>query len=446
MKKSLFVICIILSAFLYCTPVFSQVIDEVVATVGSKIVLKSDIETQYVQYRMQGSIGNASSMRCQFLENLLFDKLMLTQAELDSIQVTESQIEGTMNQRMRYYIQQFGSQEKLEEFYQKSLIEIKDELHDLIRDQLMIDQVHSKITADAKVTPTEVKTFFNRLPQDSIPFVETEYEIGQIVKQPPISDEALNEAKDKINTLRKRILNGEKFSTLAILYSEDPGSAKQGGELGSFGRGEMYPEFEAAAFSLKPNEVSNVIKTPAGFHIIQLIDRKGDYINARHILIQPKVSPYDLASANTYLDSIAKLIRANTITFEKAAQKYSDDPSKMNGGMMVNNATGNTRFEASQLDAKMFFVIDKLKIGEISNPVAMVSDDGKQAYRILYLKIRTTPHKANLKDDYTRFQQWALDGKKQEMISGWIKDKTQKTYISINEDYRDCNFTYRWTN
>lgn len=444
MKKFLGVLLIM--NFVWCSSVHAQgqVIDEVAAVVGSRIVLKSDIENQYIQYRMQGNLGSAESVRCQFLEGLLFDKLMLNQAELDSIQVTETQIEGTMNQRMRYYIQQFGSQEKLEEFYQKSMLEIKDELHDLIKDQLMIDQIHSKIIADAKVTPSEIKAFYNRSPEDSIPLIETEYEIGQIVKQPPVSEEALNEAKDKINTLRQRILKGEKFSTLAILYSEDPGSAKQGGELGTFGRGDMYPEFEAAAFSLKPNEVSEVIKSPAGFHIIQLIERKGDYVNARHILVQPKVSPIDLGKASSILDSVANLIRHDSITFEKAARKFSDDPSKMNGGMMVNSTTGATRFEAKQLDAKLFFVIDKLKVGEISNPVPMISDDGKQAYRLLYLKTRTIPHKANLKDDYDRFQQWTLNEKQQQAVNNWIKTKAEKTFINISEEYRDCVFTNKW--
>ena len=422
-----------------------QVVDEIVAVVGNKTILKSDIEGQYVQYKMQGNIGNASAMKCQFLENILFEKLLLTQAEIDSVQVTDNQVESSMNQRFRYYISQFGSQQKLEEFYQKPVIEIKEEIRSLVKDQLMAEQVQSKITENIKITPSEIKTFFNNMPDDSIPLVETEYEIGQIIKQPPVSDEALNDAKEKLKNLRQRIVKGENFATLAILYSEDPGSAKKGGELGMFGRGEMYPEFEAVAFSLKPNQVSDIIKTKAGFHILQLIERKGDYVNVRHILVQPKVSPYDLAKASTYLDSIAEVIHHDSIPFEKAALKYSDDPGKINGALMVNPQTNTSHFEAKQLDPKVFFVVDKMNVGDISKAVPMETEEGKQAFRLLYLKTRTKPHKANLKDDYSQIQNWALDEKKAKAVNDWIKSKTDKTYISIIDEYKNCNFQHKWT-
>jgi len=444
MKKIILVVFSIVLSSVTLVKAQEQVVDEVVAVVGSKIILKSDIEGQYVQYKMQGNIGNASAMKCQFLENILFEKLLLTQAEIDSIQVTDNQVESSMNQRFRYYISQFGSQQKLEEFYQKPILEIKEEIRSLVKDQLMAEQVQSKITENIKITPSEIKAFYNRMPDDSIPFIDTEYEIGQIVKQPPVSAEALSEAKEKLTNLRQRIIKGESFSTLAILYSEDPGSAKKGGELGMFSRGEMYPEFEAVAFGLKPNQVSDIIKTKAGLHILQLIERKGDYVNVRHILIQPKVSPFDLAKASAYLDSIAGVIKRDSISFEKAALKYSDDPGKINGALMVNPQTNTSRFEAKQLDPKVFFVVDKMKVGEISKAVPMTTEEGKQAFQLLYLKVRTDPHKANLKDDYNKIQNWALEEKKGKAIDDWIKSKTDKTYISIIDEFKNCNFQHKW--
>ena len=444
MKKIILVVFSIVLSSVTLVKAQEQVVDEVVAVVGSKIILKSDIEGQYVQYKMQGNIGNASAMKCQFLESILFEKLLLTQAELDSVQVTDNQVESSMNQRFRYYISQFGSQQKLEEFYQKPILEIKEEIRSLVKDQLMAEQVQSKITENIKITPSEIKAFYNRMPDDSIPFIDTEYEIGQIVKQPPVSAEALSEAKEKLTNLRQRIIKGESFSTLAILYSEDPGSAKKGGELGMFSRGEMYPEFEAVAFGLKPNQVSDIIKTKAGLHILQLIERKGDYVNVRHILIQPKVSPFDLAKASAYLDSIAGVIKRDSISFEKAALKYSDDPGKINGALMVNPQTNTSRFEAKQLDPKVFFVVDKMKVGEISKAVPMTTEEGKQAFQLLYLKVRTDPHKANLKDDYNKIQNWALEEKKGKAIDDWIKSKTDKTYISIIDEFKNCNFQHKW--
>ncbi len=444
MKKIILVVFSIVLSSVTLVKAQEQVVDEVVAVVGSKIILKSDIEGQYVQYKMQGNIGNASAMKCQFLESILFEKLLLTQAELDSVQVTDNQVESSMNQRFRYYISQFGSQQKLEEFYQKPILEIKEEIRSLVKDQLMAEQVQSKITENIKITPSEIKAFYNRMPDDSIPFIDTEYEIGQIVKQPPVSAEALSEAKEKLTNLRQRIVKGESFSTLAILYSEDPGSAKKGGELGMFSRGEMYPEFEAVAFGLKPNQVSDIIKTKAGLHTLQLIERKGDYVNVRHILIQPKVSPFDLAKASAYLDSIAGVIKHDSISFEKAALKYSDDPGKINGALMVNPQTNTSRFEAKQLDPKVFFVVDKMKVGEISKAVPMTTEEGKQAFQLLYLKVRTDPHKANLKDDYNKIQNWALEEKKGKAIDDWITSKTDKTYISIIDEFKNCNFQHKW--
>jgi peptidyl-prolyl cis-trans isomerase SurA len=278
--------------------------------------------------------------------------------------------------------------------------------------------------------------------------INAEFEIGVIIKQPLIGLEEKQIVINKLKGFKDRIAKGDEFATLAVLYSEDPGSAKQGGELGMFKRGDMRPEFEAASFKLKTaGEVSDIVETEDGFHIIQLIERRGEYINVRHILLQPQVSIANLNKAKVTLDSVALLITTKKLKFEDAVIRYSDDPSKNNGGLLVNNASGTTRFEASQLsqlDPKVFFIVDKLKIGEISAPVLMKTERGKQEYRIYYLKDRTNPHRANIENDYARIQQMALDKKKDKVINNWVIQKMPGTYIRISDQYVNCEFTRKW--
>lgn len=447
MHKIKFLISVVL-IFLF-SGIYAQqkgkIIDQVVGIVGANIILQSEIEAQYAQYLMQeGYKGSSESIKCSIFENMMYQKLLLNQAELDSVEVSNAQVEAEMDRRLRHYISLFGSAEKFEEFYQKSILEFKDELSDQVRELMMVETVQQTITQDVTITPSEVKSFFKDVPTDSIPLINSEVQIAQIVKLPPVNREEIERVKNKMQELRYRIINGESFATLAILYSEDPGSAKNGGELGLFGRGEMYPAFEAAAFNVKEGEVSEIIETEAGFHIIQLIERRGDYINVRHILLRPKVSPMDLAKAKKQLDSIALLIENKEYTFEEAVVKFSEDPSKNNGGVLMNPMTGSSYFESDQLDPKVYFVIDKLEVGDLSNPVQFQTEEAKDAYRILYLKSRTEPHKANLKQDYDRIQEWALGQKKQDVITEWIANKAADTFIKINDSYKNCEFTNSW--
>ena len=409
-------------------------------------VLQSDIENQYLQMQMQGKMKSESTVKCQILESLLFQKLMLNQAEIDSIKVTDDQVETELDRKLRYYIQQFGSEEKFVEFYKKPIIEFKEDFREIIRDQKKIEQVQYNITKDVKITPSEVKSFYSNMPSDSIPLINSEVEIGQIVKNPPVSLEEKIRVKEKLYLLRERILKGEDFSTLAVLYSEDPGSAKKGGELGLVGRGELYPEFEAVAFNLKKGVVSEILETKAGFHIIQLIERKGDYVNVRHILLQPKVSPEDLVKAKQILDKVSALLKKDSISFEKAALEYSDDPTRANGGLIVNQNSGTTRFAMDEVDPAISFALDKMNVGDISQPLVMRTDEGKQAYRIVYLKNRTTPHRASLKSDYDKIQQWATQEKNGEIIRKWIAGKVNKTYINIIPEFQNCPFENKWIN
>lgn len=423
-----------------------KTIDEIVALVGSHPVYWSDVEAQFAQARAQGVTGDPFTLRCQIFENLVFQKLLVYQAETDSLVVTDEQVNSELDRRLRYYIQQFGSQQKLEEFYDKSIEEFKNELREPLKLELLSQQAQAKIVDNVKITPNETKDYFNGLKQDSIPLIPTEYEIGQIVKNPVVGPDQLKEAREKLAALRARIQKGEKFATLAVLYSEDPGSASKGGELGLFSRGSMAPEFEAAAFNLKnKNDISEIIKTKFGYHLLQLIERKGDFVNVRHILIIPKVSPDDLVVAAAKLDSVADKIRNDSLTFEKAALMYSDDPGKVNGGLIQSQSSGNTRLAADELDPKVFFIIDKMNPGEVSNSVPYTTEDGTQAYRVLYLKLRTEPHKANMKDDYNKIQQWALDDKKQKVISKWVETKSKTAYIRLGDRFRNCDFKNKWT-
>jgi len=422
-----------------------SVIDGVVAVVGANIILKSDIESQYFQIRSQGIIqGTASGMKCKIIEDMIIQKLILHQSTVDSVTVTDAQVESEMDRRMRYFIAQAGSPERLEEHFQKTLVEIKAELRDMVREQLLVKMENDNIIKDVSITPSEVKSFFKKLPKDSIPEINSEMEIGIIVKIPAIGEEEKQEVKNKLKSFKDRIAKGDDFSTLAVMYSEDPGSSKQGGELGMFKRGEMRPEFEAAAFKLKPSEVSDIVETEDGLHLIQMIERRGEYVNVRHILLQPQVSLFNLNKAKQSLDSIADLIDSKQITFEQAVLKYSDDPGKINGGLMINAMVGGTRFEAGQLDPKVAFIIDKLKVGEISAPVLTKTDRGKQEYRLYYLKLRTKPHKANLDEDYARMQQLALEKKQTQVMDDWIAKKAESSYINIMNEYRNCPFKRKW--
>lgn len=432
-----------------------QVIDKVVAVVGKNIILQSDIENQYLQYRLNGMTGSAQAMRCQILEDLLLQKLMLNQAEMDSITVTDDRVEASMNQKLRYFITRMGSQEKLEAYFGKTITEIKDELRQAEKDRMLQEQVQASIMDNVVVTPKEVRTFFKDIPTDSIPMVDAAYEIVQIVKRPPVSIDEKLQVKDRLYQIRKRILDGESsFSTMAVLYSEDPGSARQGGELGFAGRGVYATEFENVAFNLRDGEISDVVETEFGFHIIQLIERKGETINCRHILLTAKVPVESLEKAQLQLDSVAGLIRNGDMTFEDACKKYSDDDTKNNGGYMTNPMTGANTISLSELqelegEANEFknlsFVISRLSVGQVSDPVPMTTDENKDAFRLVMVKKKIEAHRANIKDDYSLIQGWALNMKKRDALSRWITDKAAKAYLRLDDNFCKCNFFYDWS-
>lgn len=419
------------------------VIDEVVAVVGANTILLSDIEGLYIQELMQGSLKGFET-KCNILEELLFQKLLLNQAELDSVDITDKQVDGELDRRMRLFISQAGSKEKLEEYFGKSILEMKEDLRDNIKQNMKIQTVQQKITENVKVTPSDVSEFYKSVPSDSMLLIGAEYEVAQIVIKPAVNEAEIAILTDKLNKLKDRIKKGDDFAVLANLYSEDEKTNKKGGETGFVGRGELEPEVEAVAFGLKKNDISEIIKTQKGYFIIQMIERRGEFVNIRKIMMMAKPSITEMAKTKTLLDKIRNDIMLDSTTFEKAAKKYSDDPSKNNGGVILNPYTGTAKFEASEIDPDLFFIVDKMKIGEITSSLPMKTEDGSPAYRIIYLKSRTTPHKANLKDDYPRIQSLTLQFKQKSEINKWIKKKSANTYIRINDSFKKCNLKFDW--
>ena len=456
MKRNL----VIIALMLIVLPTFSQyrqpqVIDKVVAVVGKNIILQSDIENQYIQYRLQGMAeGTGQEVRGRILEDLLLQKLMLNQAEMDSITVTDEQVEAELNRRIQWFVSRVGSQEKLEAQFGKSMSEIKDEVRQASKDQMLQEEVQRKIMENIVVTPKEVKEFFHDIPKDSLPTISPDYEIVQIVKRPPVSIDEKLQVKDRLYQIRRRILDGESsFATMAVLYSEDPGSARQGGELGFAGRGVYATAFENTAFNLRDGEISDVIETEFGFHIIQLIERRGETINCRHILLTAKVPVEALEKAQTELDSVARFIRNGDMSFEEACKKYSDDDSKSNGGYLTNAGTGGNWLSMKDLQEleqsypeykNLSFIISRLDVGEVSDPVPMTTNENKDAFRLVMIKSKTETHQANLKEDYNLIQNWALGQKRQEAIGKWVKDKAAKAYIRMDESFKNCEFYYDW--
>lgn len=418
-----------------------EMIDRVVAIVGDKIILQSDIENQVLQYLSQG-YPVSSNMDCEVLMQLLTQKLLLTQAELDSIEVSAGRVESELERRLMYFVRQVGSEKKLEEFYNKSMLEIKEDFRPLIEEQMKTQMMQSSLMTGIDASPKAVEKYYKEMPKDSIPMVNTQYEINQILVYPKQNEEARNEAREKLLNLRQRIIDGERFSTLAVLYSEDPGSARRGGELGFRSRDELDPEFAKAAFRLSDDGgISRIVESEYGFHIIQLIAKERNQVNVRHILIIPKVKIEDKVAAKNRLDSIANLIKSDSLSFKDAALHYSEDEqSRLNEGLMVNPMNASTKFTLDELPTNEYSVIKDLKVGELSEPFESRDENGKVAFKIVRINNKIEAHRANLKDDYEMIEQMTLMSKQQSVVDKWITEKKKKTYIHIDESFLECEF------
>lgn len=414
------------------------VVDKIIAKVDNYIVLKSELDRAYLEYITNGGRPGAEA-RCQYLAILMRNKLMMAKAEIDSIVVTDAEVDANTQRRMDMIVAQYqGSVTELEEKFGKTFEQIKSEVRDQVREQMVVNQMQQEITKDITVTPAEVRRFFNRIPKDSLPFFSAEAEVAQIVKKAKISEAQKQQTISKLIELRDRILQGEDFSTLAKQFSADPSVTVNGGDMGFVGRGMMVPEFEAASFRMKPGEISMPIETDYGFHIIQLVDRRGNEYRSRHILISPTPSEQDLKEAITYLDSIRSLIVDSKITFEKAAREYSDDVmTKSNGGYFT-DSDGGTKIPTGELDPVVFLAIDSMKIGTISPPLRYRTDDGKEAVRILLNKSKTTPHVASLEQDWGRIQAATLNMKQNDALIKWFNKARQDVFLSLDPAYNYC--------
>jgi peptidyl-prolyl cis-trans isomerase SurA len=441
-KKGFFIIFLLLISL--CSKAQPRLVDEVVAVVGNEIILLSDVHIQKNQIKAQGFNSDISD--CQVLEEILFEKILLNQAKVDSLEVGEDMVNSELNKRLDVFVRQIGSIEALEDYYGKSIGEIREEFFEALQDQLLVQRMESQLSADLNVTPSDVQKFYNSIPKDSLPFINASVEMAMIAKYPKPSTTEVERVRNRLRDLKEAVEKGEEeFETLAALYSEDPGSASRGGSLGLKPRGTWVPEFDATAFGIKEGQISSPFKTNYGFHIMQMLERRGEMYDANHILLIPKVSSEGLTVARETVDSIRTLVLRDSISFSFASARFSDDErSKNQNGMIVNQGTGSTIYEMDQLDPTVFLTIDTLEIGQVSKAVFFQSDSREKGYRVIKLVNRTQPHRANLVDDYQMLQSMASEKLRAENMDDWMRRRIAETFIKINKNYHDCEFGYPW--
>ena len=425
----------------------NSVIDEVIWVVGDEPILKSDVE----QMRMQGlaeGINFGADPDYSIPEQLAVQKLFLHQAQIDSIDVPEADVVQGVNQQINRWIEAAGSQEKLEEYRKQSINDMRNELHDEFKNQQLIQRMRQKLVEDIKVSPADVRAYFRNLPEDSIPYVPTEVEVEILVNAPHIKQSEINRVKDELRNFTDRVNKGETtFATLARLYSEDPGSARQGGELGYTGRGLLDPAFANVAFNLTdPKKISKIVESDFGYHIIQLIDKRGDKINCRHILLKPKVSPDEITDAEHRLDSITNDIKSGKFSFEQAATYLSDDKDTKNNQGLMSNSTADgmtSRFQMKDLPTEVARVVDTMKVGEISKPFEMVNNKGKTVVAVVKLKSRTPGHKATITEDFQVMKDVVLNKERENFLHQWVVDKIKHTYVRVADRYKNGKYEYQ---
>src|SRR5664279_3605766 len=422
----------------------SQVlVESVAAIVGNEVIYLSDLENAISDLRRNGNKTPVDQLKCSVFQELLVSKLFMDQARIDSIKVTDDAVEGDLNMRMNDAIRTAGSEEALVAYFKKSMLEIRRDIRKKLLEDQVVGEVQSKISKNITITPVALKKFYNSVPKDSLPVVPAKYALSIIQIDPPDNDENKAEARQRLLDIRSQILAGKSFSVLARLYSEDPVSAKEGGEIGFMVRGELEKPYAEAAFSLTKNTVSKIVETKFGFHIIQLIDRKGDMVNTRHILIRPKVKPVQSEKAMLRLDSIANLIRKDSIKFEAAAVRFSTHKdSRINGGKLVSsNPSSRIKwFTLEELNPEMYVKIREMKVGEISDPFKTTDESNNEVFRIVKLDNVLPAHSANLKDDYQSLYDDALVKERANVFDVWVKNKISITYVKISEEFKSCNF------
>ncbi len=447
MKKFLSIASVLVALFLNVNAQKAN-LDKVVAVVGSNIILLSDLNQQYAIYLNQGNPADENA-KCYFLQQMLVQKLLKQQAEIDSIVVEENQVDEELDKRMRYQIQRMGGQERLEQFLQKSVLQYKDEMRPDVKEGLIAQKMQQKITENVAITPLEVKKYFDSYPKDSLPDIGAEVEVGEIVFSPKLTKAEKQKYYDKLEAIRLRIKSGEDFGFLAKTYSEDPGSASEGGDYGFIDRQTMVKEFTAWAFKLKAGEMSPVFETEYGYHILQVLERRGEQSHVRHILVRPQTTLQSLERSKGKADSVYNDLIAKKIPFATAASLYSDNKeTQFNGGMMLyaDNQTARTTFmPVEKLDPAVFVVIDTMKVGSISQPVAFKDDrSGKEGYKVFFLKSKIAPHKASLEQDFPKFKEQAQREKESKIMSEWFEKRKETTYIRIDGEFQTCDELKLW--
>ena len=414
-------------------------VDKIIAKVDNYIVLKSELEGTYQNYLAEGNPPSQEA-KCGLLNRLIVNKSMVAKAEIDSVVVTDDQVDQNTARRMQLILQSSGnSPEELERAYGKTMDEIRLELRDQIREQMLGSEMTQLITKDISVTPSEVRRFFNKIPEDSLPFYSSDVEVAQIVRIAKVSEKQKEEVKQKLRDIRERILKGENFNELARQFSEDPSAQMNGGEMGFVGRGAMVPSFEANAFKLRKGEISQPFESPFGFHIMQLIDRRGNEYNSRHILIAAEPSEEDINRTEKFMDSLRLKIVTDSIDFQRAAKEYSDDQETKGQGGFFTDADGGTKISIKEIDPVVYFTIDTMKAGDVSRAIRYRTDDGKDAVRILYFKTKLPPHQASLKEDWHRIQAAALAEKKDNALEKWFNKAKKDVFINIDPEYNSCH-------
>ena len=424
----------------------NKIIDEVIWIVGDEAIFKSEIENEIISSNYSGRKIEGNPY-CVIPEQIAIQKLFLHQASLDSLTVGDANVNSQVDMQINYYISQIGSKEKVEEYFRKPIAQIREDMRIMVRNNQLINQEQEKLVKDIKVTPADVRRYFASIPADSVPTIPEQVELQILSVHPPISLTETNRVKDKLREFTERInAKPTDFGLLARLYSEDPGSAKQGGEIGFSGRAQLDPAYASVAFNLTdPKKVSRIVESEFGYHIIQLIEKRGDKVNTRHILLKPKVSIEDKVNGMFKMDSVADLVRKGKITFEQAVMGFSQDKNTaMNAGLMTNNETGTSKFEYQDLPPEVAKVVYGMKIGEVSSAFSMMDKTkNKEMITIVKLKSKTPTHKANVMDDYQTLKTILENKKKQDLINNWIVQKQKETYISIDPKWRDCEFQYK---
>jgi peptidyl-prolyl cis-trans isomerase SurA len=421
------------------------VLDKIIAKVGSEVIFHSDVEEQMAMARERKQNPGPAD-QCLILESLLAQSMLVHYAKIDSVSVTDAEVDGEIDARMNQILAYMNNDRKLfQEVYGQTVSEMREQVKEDMQRKLLGDRMQAEVMNSAEVTPSDVLTFFNSIPADSLPYFNAEVELAEIVIYPVVNTGERAKALEKIGKIKAELKAGEDFATLARKYSDD-GSAREGGDLGWTTRGSFVPEFEAAAFQLEVNDVSDIVETDFGYHLIQLLERRGNSIHTRHILVRPRVTPDDLQMTRDLLDSVRVMIMADEISFVDAVAKYGDSrvQSYTNNGRMINPKTNNTFFETADVDSEIFFSIDTLEVGEITPPIEYRTPIGDYSYKIVQLQGRTPPHQANLKQDYSRIQDAARESKRNNVFGDWVDKQIPNTYIVIDPQYRDCENISRW--